>query len=304
MTIFALVVLSLSAPIAQGKSKFLGNVIGSSVPSSFVNYWNQVTPENGGKWGSVQNSQGSFNWNDADTAYKWAKSNNALFKYHTLVWGSQEPGWIGGLSNDAKKQAVTTWINAVASRFTAVDLIDVVNEALHAPASYREALGGSGSTGWDWIVWAFTQARSAFPGVKLLINEYGIINDANEARQYIEIINILKSRNLIDGIGIQCHQFNVNTLSAASAKTVLDLLAATGLSIYVSEFDANGNSGDDQSKIYQTIFPALWEHSAVKGVTLWGYITGQTWKDGTGIVESNGQERPAIVWLKQYIASH
>nr|BAF57471.1 putative glycosyl hydrolase family10 [uncultured symbiotic protist of Cryptocercus punctulatus] len=300
----ALIVLSFSAPIAQGKSKFLGNVIGSSVPSNFGNYWNQVTPENGGKWGSVQSSQNSFNWGDADKAYNWAKSNGAVFKYHTLVWGSQEPGWIGSLSNDAKKQAVTSWINAIKAHFSSIDLIDVVNEALHAPASYREALGGSGSTGWDWIVWSFTQARSAFPGAKLLINEYGVINDSNEARQYIEIINILKSRNLIDGIGIQCHQFNVNSLSAASAKSVLDQLGATGLPIYSSEFDANGNSEADQAAIYQRIFPAIWEHSSVKGVTLWGYITGTTWKDGTGIVEQNGNERQAMAWLKSYIASH
>nr|BAF57473.1 putative glycosyl hydrolase family10 [uncultured symbiotic protist of Cryptocercus punctulatus] len=304
MTILALVVLSFSAPIAQGKSKFLGNVIASTVPSNFGNYWNQVTPENGGKWGSVQSSQNSWNWNDADTAYNWAKSNGAQFKYHTLVWGSQEPNWIGGLSNDAKKQAVTAWIQAVASRFSGVNYIDVVNEALHAPASYREAIGGSGTTGWDWIVWAFTTAKPLFSGAKLLINEYGIINDQSEARKYIEIINIMKSRGLIDGIGIQCHQSNVNDLSAANAKTVLDLLTATGVPIYVSEFDANGNSAADQSTIYQRIFPALWEHSNVKGVTLWGYITGQTWKDGTGIVESNGQERAAMTWLKQYIASH
>nr|BAF57476.1 putative glycosyl hydrolase family10 [uncultured symbiotic protist of Cryptocercus punctulatus] len=304
MTILALIVLSFSAPLAQGKSKFLGNIVGSSVPSNYNNYWNQVTPENGGKWGSVQSSQGSFNWRDAEVAANWAKSNGGIFKYHCLVWGSQEPGWIGGLSNDAKKAAVLAWINAVAAHFTNIQYIDVVNEALHAPASYREALGGSGSTGWDWIVWSFTEAKRAFPGAKLLINEYGIINDSNEARQYIEIINILKNKGLIDGIGIQCHQFNVNSLSAASAKSVLDQLAATGIPIFSSEFDANGNSEADQAAIYQRIFPPIWEHASVKGVTLWGYITGTTWKDGTGIVESDGRERQAMTWLKQYIASH
>nr|BAF57475.1 putative glycosyl hydrolase family10 [uncultured symbiotic protist of Cryptocercus punctulatus] len=302
--ILLLVALSFSDPIAQGKSKFLGNVIGGNVPSNFVNYWNQVTPENGCKWGSVQASQSSWNWAECDVAYNWAKSRNLTFKFHCLVWGSQEPGWIGSLSNDAKKTAVTTWINAVAARYNSIDLIDVVNEVLHAPASYREAIGGSGSTGWDWIVWAFTQTRSAFPSSKLLINEYGIINDSNEARQLIEIVNILKSRNLVDGIGIQCHQFNVNSLSAASAKSVLDQLGATGRPIYSSEFDANGNNEASQATIYQRIFPAIWEHSSVKGVTLWGYITGTTWKDGTGIVEQNGNERQAMTWLKQYVASH
>jgi chitodextrinase len=35
---------------------------------------------------------------------------------------------------------------------------------------------------------------------------------------------------------------------------------------------------------------------------LWGYIVGQTWRDGTGIVNSNGTERQAMVWLKSYVA--
>jgi hypothetical protein len=45
--------LHLSAQLAEGKCKFLGNIIASSVPTNFNDYWNQVTPENAGKWGSV-----------------------------------------------------------------------------------------------------------------------------------------------------------------------------------------------------------------------------------------------------------
>jgi endo-1,4-beta-xylanase len=93
-------------------------------------------------------------------------------------------------------------MKAVAGRYLP-DYIDVVNEALHAPSSIRNSIGGSGSTGWDWIVYSFKQSRSLFPSSKLLINEYGIINDANEIQQFLKIINPLKSQNLIDGIGIQ-----------------------------------------------------------------------------------------------------
>ena len=39
-------------------------------------------------------------------------------------------------------------------------------------------------------------------------------------------------------------------------------------------------------------FPAFYEHPAVAGVTLWGYVEGLTWKSGTGI-NSNGSERLA-----------
>src|SRR5690606_20012899 len=55
--------------------------------------------------------------------------------------------------------------------------------------------------------------------------------------------------------------------------------------------------------VYSEKFPVLWEHEAVAGITLWGYITGLTWKTGTGIVEQNGRERKAMTWLKNYMAS-
>nr|BAF57345.1 putative glycosyl hydrolase family10 [uncultured symbiotic protist of Hodotermopsis sjoestedti] len=291
------------SPLAQGCSKWVGNIIPGSVPSNWDKYWNQVTSENGCKWGTVQSSQSSFNWNECDVAYNHAKTAGIPFKYHTFVWGSQEPGFINSLSGDAAKTAVESLISAAKAKYSP-DFIDVVNEALHAPSSIRSGLGGDGSTGWDWVVWSFKTARAAFGSAKLLINDYGIINDASAVTRYLTIINALKSAGYIDGIGIQCHQFNVNDLSAATITSNLNSLAATSLPIYVSELDINGNSEQDQSSIYQRVFPALFEHSGVKGITLWGYISGSTWKDGTGIVESGGQERAAIKWLAEYLESH
>nr|BAF57349.1 putative glycosyl hydrolase family10 [uncultured symbiotic protist of Hodotermopsis sjoestedti] len=299
---FVLLIFNAFSALATGKSKFLGNIVGSSVPSSWDTYWNQVTAENGCKWESVEGTRGSYNWAQCDVAADHAKSAGIPFKYHTFVWGSQEPSWLGNLGSADKKTAVENLIRAAASHYSP-DYIDVVNEALHAPSNARDGLGGSGSTGWDWIVTAFTLARSAFPSSKLLINEYGIINDASEIKQYLQIVDALKAKNLIDGIGIQTHQFNVNDLSAATITSNLNTLAASGLPIYSSELDINGNSEANQAAIYQRVFPAIWEHSGVKGITLWGWITGQTWKDGTGIADASGNPRQALTWLKTYMAS-
>jgi len=288
-----------NASLASGP-KFLGNVIASSVPSNFGTYWNQVTPENSTKWGSVEGTRNTMNWSQADLAYNYAKTNGFPFKFHTLVWGSQEPGWISGLSAADQKAEVTQWIQLAGQRYGDSEFIDVVNEPLHAKPSFRNAIGGDGTTGWDWVIWSFEQARLAFPNSKLLINEYGIISDPNAASQYLTIINLLKSRGLVDGIGIQCHHFNMDTVSVSTMNSVLNSLSATGLPIYVSELDITGDDATQLAR-YKEKFPVLWENPNVKGITLWGYIEGQTWRDNTHLITSSGAERPAMTWLKQYL---
>jgi len=297
LMVFSMIPLE-NANAADGK--FVGNIIASSVPSSFGTYWNQVTPENASKWGSAEPSRGNMNWGNVDLIYNYSRKNKIPFKFHTLVWGSQEPGWISGLSQSEQLAEVTEWIQAAGQRYPDAEFVDVVNEPLHAPASYRNALGGNGTTGWDWVVWSFQQARKAFPNSKLLINDYGIISDPNAARNYVKIINILKDKGLVDGIGIQCHCFNMDTVSTSTMKEVLDLLGATGLPIYVSELDI---TGDDTTQLarYTEKFPVLYNYPSVKGITLWGYIQGQCWKENTYLLTSSGAERPALQWLKTYL---
>ena len=295
-----------TTPMAKNHAKFLGNIIADQVPDNFNIYWNQVTSENAGKWESVERQRNVMTWTAHDRAYNHAKTNGFKFKYHTLVWGSQEPTWLGSLTQAQQKIELEEFMQAVANRYPDIDYIDVVNEALHAPSSIRQALGGDGVTGWDWVVWSFRKARTYFPNAKLHINDYGIISDPPQANRYVEIINILKQENLIDGIGIQCHEFNMNTVQVSTMRNVLGILAATGLPIHVSELDITGNtsiSEENQFQVYRDKFPILWEHESVIGITLWGYISGTTWKTGPGIVEQDGHERKAMVWLKNYMAS-
>jgi endo-1,4-beta-xylanase len=288
------------AQMAMGKPKFLGNIVAGSVPSSFSTYWNQITPENAGKWGSVEATRNQMNWSQLDTAYNYARANGFPFKQHTFVWGAQEPGWIGSLSASTQAYEVEEFIRLYCQRYPQTQYIDVVNEPISQPASYRNALGGAGSTGWDWIVWSFQKARQHCPTAKLLINEYGIINDATKLNRYKGIVNILKARGLVDGVGIQAHHFSMDNLSAATMKANLDSLAQTGVPIYVSELDM---TGDDSTQLarYQRLFPGLWTHPGVAHVTLWGYIEGQTWVNNTHLVRRDGSERPAMAWLKNYV---
>jgi endo-1,4-beta-xylanase len=300
--------LSPAQPLAKGQGKFLGCSM-STISSNFGNYFNQVTPENAGKWGSVEgSSHGVYSWSALDNIYSYALSNYFPFKDHNLVWGQQQPSWIAGLDSASQRAAVEKWIDTVGQRYPSMSMIDVVNEPLHAVPSYANALGGSGATGWDWVVQAFKWAREyCFPGVKLLINEYSVLGSNSATTNYINIIDTLKVRGLIDGIGIQGHYFEFKGATyswpIAALQSNLNRIAATGLPIYISEFDIDEADDSTQLANYKIYFPLLWENPAVKGITLWGYMQGTTWKQNAYLVRLDGSERPALQWLRIYVAT-
>lgn len=159
-----LILLSLSmclvhAQLSSNPNKFLGNITtGGSVNGGGIEFktlWNQLTAENESKWQSIEGSaRNSFNWGGCDNCYNYAKQNGIPFKFHTLIWGAQYPSWMDRLSTEQQYKAIIEWFDAVKKRYPDLPLIDVVNEAVpgHQPAPYREALGGEGVTGYDWII--------------------------------------------------------------------------------------------------------------------------------------------------------
>ena len=299
-------------PLADGKDKFLGNIIGNglNIPSDFSNYWNQVTAENAGKWANVERNQDDYYWTQLDSIYNYAIKHNFPYKHHTLIWGNQQPRWINELDSAEQYNQIVEWISLVGQRYPKADFCDVVNEALpdHNPpdggrrrANYKLALGGDGITGWDWVINSFKLARKYLPNTKLLINDYGILNSTENTNAYIKLISILKNSSLIDGIGCQAHGFEET--SATLIKSNLDKLAETGLPIYITEFDINIQDDEQQKAKYEELFPVIWEHPAVKGITLWGYIQHRTWKPYTYLLTSKLVERPAMKWLRSYLLS-
>ncbi|RZL12905.1 MAG: T9SS type A sorting domain-containing protein, partial [Hymenobacter sp.] len=304
-------------PLATGKSKYLGCAYSTAQAPNFGAYWNSTTPENGGKWGSVENTRGTYNWAEADAAYAQAVATGGPFRFHTLIWGTQQPTWLttSNLTDAEKLAAINTWFQAIATHFQGkrIDFIDVVNEPTHQPPTgtsgadgggYLNALGGSGTTGWDWVITSFRLARQYFPTAKLMLNEYSVENEPNRAATYITIANLLKDRGLIDAIGIQGHSFSLAPTSSASIRSNMATLAAANLPLYITEFDLDGATDAQQLADYQRIFPLFWENPAVQGITMWGYRPGH-WRTAQGapLVNDDNTERPSLAWLRTYVQS-
>jgi len=133
-----------------------------------------------------------------------------------------------------------------------------------------------------------------------LLNEYNILAGGKDLKRFIAIIKILKKRKLIDGIGVQGH--GLENVSDTIIRSSLNRLGRLKLPIYVSELDLNIANDVSQQKRYKSLFPILWQHSAVRGVTLWGYKQNHTWKPDTYLLRADGSERPALAWLKEYLS--
>lgn len=88
ITIVALICLINigTAQLAKGQSKWVGNLMGNYVPADFETYWNQVSLQWLGKWGQVQPTQTTWNWEFIDASYNYAKSKGFPYKQHTFIW--------------------------------------------------------------------------------------------------------------------------------------------------------------------------------------------------------------------------
>jgi endo-1,4-beta-xylanase len=280
--------------------KFFGNIDTSGkIRSDFASMWDQFTPENAGKWGSVQGGgESSFNWASLDAMYKYTQDNGILFKEHTFCWGPQQPPWV---NNSNGEKAVKAWMKAFCERYPKTVMIDVFNESLHNSPSYKEGIGGTGSTGYDWLVNAFKWAKEACPNAILLYNDYNTIEYANENSGVIKLVNaVKKAGGPIDGVGCQSHD-----VAKVSASTVIGyvekIIKETGLPVYITEIDVGVADDNQQMKILKDIVEPLWKNDNVKGWTYWGYISGATWRSNTGLMSSSGTKRAALTWLMDFL---
>jgi len=300
-------------PDADGRSRtagrsgvpdlaFVGNVfpngVGPEVPES--EFWTQLTPENAGKWASVEFARDDMRWSQLDAAYAYAQERGIPFRYHTLIWGQQQPGWLADLPAEEQLDEVTEWISLLADRYPEVDFIDVVNEPVHETPVYADALGGAGETGYDWVIRSFELAREAFPNSELHINDYNILTPRSDIGQYMRIIDLLDDRGLVDGIGLQAH--SLERADAADVARKLDALAEYGLPLYITELEIAIRDDVRQAEQFSDIFRTFAEHPAVEGITLWGSRQNRMWRAEGYLVRTDGSFRPAMEWLATYLA--
>jgi endo-1,4-beta-xylanase len=298
-----------TAQPAKGANKFLGNLSasGGSVNTVFLTYWNHITPETECKWASIENTRDYMNWTGADKVATYAKANKIQWTFHTLMTGGAYPGWMANLPQEDMLAEIEEWFNLVALRYPDVSMINVINDAhdqcTRSALPWKNALGGKGSTGCDWVIKAFKMARERWPKALLVLSDYNNIEYDTNVNWTVHLIDTLKKYNTpIDVIGCQAH--DAYKFATSKIKANIDKIASTGLPVYISEYEIDQNNDSIQRKIMEEQFTMFWNHPKIIGVTYYGFIKGKTFSPYAGLMSSDGIERPALTWLKAFVQAN
>lgn len=299
----------------------------------FAKHFNSLVSENDMKWSSLQPTQGTFTYTNADAQIAYAKAKGMKVRGHTLVWHEQVPAWVfqdangAPLAPSAASKAlvlqrevdhITAVLRHFAPEVAHFYAWDVVNEVIDpAQPDCMRRSNWYNLTGTDFIDTAFRTARALLPAhVKLYYNDYSTTDPAKLACLH-KLVAGLKARGVpIDGIGHQMH-ISLNYPTPGMVANMVRSLATAfpGISQQVTEMDIRTNDGPTGYAVYEDIpaavhaqFGYAWRNyfntfrqlnGLIDSVTIWGQADNHTWLSSGSRAEApllfdvNLQAKPA-----------
>ncbi len=270
--------------------------------------FNQVTHENSLKWEIVEPSAGNFQFAQADGVVAHAVANNQIVHGHTLLWHSQTPGYVQGLSGAAMRSALQSHINGVMGHYatnSAMRSWDVVNEVINDNSSpqLRQSFWTS-NYGGNFVRDAFNFARAADPDAELCINDYSVEGSPTQAgskanRLFQLVQTELAAGTPIDCVGLQSH-FIIGQVPGNFQQN-LQTWASLGVRVRISELDiriplpADAAELQTQANDYATVVNACKAVAACDGITIWGIDDGHSW-----LPNSCCPEGAPLLWTSAY----
>lgn len=286
--------------------------------------------------------QPAVNFSSSIKGLEFCKENNIQMRGHTLVWHNQVPEWFfkeGYQSNgafvdrDTMLERLESFIKQVLT-FTQVKYPgviycwDVVNEAVEiVPGSFESKSGFNIRTkhgnnqenlwykviGVDYVEKSFEYARKyADKDVKLFYNDYNTFQPDKTAKIY-ELASYLKSKDLIDGIGMQGYMslgYPGLKSGGHNVKTAITKFAQLGLEIQITELSISSDdnrmaSMEKQAKRYQELFEILADMDTANGnsanitsVTVFGlmdeYMLYENDKNYSRLFDKKLQPKPSF----------
>ncbi|MGI4830898.1 MAG: endo-1,4-beta-xylanase [Janthinobacterium lividum] len=256
-----------------------------------------LVPEGELKWVALRPAADRFDFEQADTLFRFAAEHRRQVRGHTLVWHNSVPTWLQAspASTDVRALLVEH-IRAVVGRYRGrVHSWDVVNEAIlpkdGAPGGLRRSFWYE-RVGPDYIELAFRTAHEADPKAILTYNDYGVEYDNPEETErraaILALLRDLRAKGVpVQAVGIQSHIKAAAKFSIGDGlKEYMDAVAAMGLPMYLTELDVNEDdvaSNDpavrdaEVAATYTEFLDVALANPSVKAVLCWGLSDRRTW---------------------------
>ncbi|MEU6535032.1 endo-1,4-beta-xylanase [Streptomyces sp. NPDC047000] len=279
--------------LASAKGKVIGTAVtGSKLTGTYGDIagaqFSSLTPGNAMKWGTVEPTQGSFNWTEADQIVAFAKAHNQQVRGHTLVWHNQNPSWLtnGTWTSAQLGTLLQNHITTEVTRYKGdIAAWDVVNEPFNEDGTYRSTLWYNG-LGSGYIANALTWAHAADPAAKLYINDYNVEGVNAKSTALYDLVRSLKAAGVpIDGVGLQAHLILGQV--PATLQQNIQRFADLGVDVAITELDvrmqlpATDASLAQQKADFKSVTAACAAVTRCVNVTVWGFTDSDSWVPGT-----------------------
>ena len=150
----------------------------------------------------------------------------------------------------------------------------------------------------------FIRARAIRPNSTFSINEFGIVNAPNDNAviEYRDFVNALLAAGApIDQIGVQAH-ISRTDISKADINRRINILAQTGLSIEITEFDSRDDEYQltpaQQQQMFQDFLEVSFENPNIDGFIMWGFWDPGHWRGNAPLYdESWNVKAEAAPWF-------
>jgi endo-1,4-beta-xylanase len=230
-------------------------------------------------WQYSEPSRGNFEQTALRYYTNFAQRNRMASQAGMLVWPADLPDWVlrGNFGRDELVAVMRDHIKGVMSSYEGkVKEWFVVNEPYNLP--YRPNDVFYQALGLEYIEIAFRTARETDPSAILIYNDAPNWTSNGFSTQLTrQIVQMLKPKGLIDGVGLQMHLLQFDT-KPPDKNDVIATMRSYGVPIYITEFDVNlkdiaGTQEQRyafQAKIYKDMLQACLESEVCKSFTVFG----------------------------------
>jgi GH35 family endo-1,4-beta-xylanase len=299
---------------------------------TMATYFNTGVPENDTKWFLNEQTEGVYNYTNADAMVRWSDSVGwHQIRGHAFLWGGCKnfhlPQWqapeydmaAGGCNAVGGGTALSSakWFQITRDRIlrdgvrwvSEINEWDVLNEAGHE-TYVRGRAGGADA---DSIYWqTFRWAKQANPNMVTAINDYSIVESSSSGytaprNAYEALINKIDAKmaatnsGKIDIVGFQAHFFSQDTtvtpgfIQFDAMRKNMERFGAMGKDMKFTEFDIFGKHQTRHATNTENMMRFSYSHPGINGLYWWGFWDPIHWRvsDEVGMWRADKTRKPS-----------